>query len=168
MLGVRPLFSGDGAVRLKPTLLALLLAPATAWSAAEVGTCLTGAGVVVAPWTDGADPACGSDCGDEGETPVGEPSTLCSVEAGGCGPTEEAPPLAWPSEPRGPRCLEPGPECAPGAPATASVWTSAAAAQPDVSLIPQRASGTLPGPGMPQTDHPSLENPRTPETPPPR
>lgn len=134
--------------------LAFVLSPlgvAPAWASSEVGTCKTSAGVLVAPWTDEADPACGEDCADEAPDAIDVAASLCADADDGCTVEADEPLNIWPTapEPAGPRCLEPGPECSPAAPASA--WTVGTASVTETTLhpLPSRAAGTLPGASVP-------------------
>ena len=63
---------------------AILLLALPALGASDIGTCLTSAGVRVAPWTDPVDPACGEDCNndDDNDAPSADDNTLCSTTDG--------------------------------------------------------------------------------------
>jgi hypothetical protein len=122
---------------------------ATAFAQTDIGTCLTAAGLRIAPWTDGRDPACGADCGPDGipSTADDGPFTDRCVE-GDCG-SATALALPAPKPDPGPRCLTAGPGCDsdPGAPAPGhDGWGYAVGPLPTAAAqLPRRASGTLPG-----------------------
>ncbi len=144
-----------------------LIAAAPSWAATDIGSCRNAAGQVVAPWTDAVDPACGEDCG-EADSELQFEDALC--DGAGCSAAPDETALAWPvkPEPTGPRCLEPGPNCAPGAPGIAGVPGGTAVTAPVPAPMPQRASGTLPGAGEPTTALPPRDRDLTPERRPPR
>ena len=145
-----------------------MFAAAPAWAASDIGSCRTAAGVVVAPWTDAVDPACGEDCGETPEADDELDGALC--DDAGCSDLPDEPTLAWPSqpEPSGPRCVEPGPNCAPGGPGVAGVQGVPAMTAPQPTPMPRRASGTLPGAGDPLADQAPHDRTLTPELRPPR
>lgn len=116
----------------------------------DVGTCLTETGQRMAPWTDPVDPACGEDCGLVDPPEEG----LCSVEDGDCGAVAARPTMPAPS---GPRCLEPGAECAPDRTTGGGVPSGVVALAPPTPTAPRRIQGTLPGAGPPTTDAHPLE-----------
>lgn len=151
-------------------ILVSLAAPA--WAAAEVGTCRTATGVLVAPWTDDADPACGEDCAQAADLALD--TALC--DAAGCEVAATETGFNWPGqperalepEPSGPRCLEPGPECAPGAPGSAGVPMAAAAVGASPAHVPAPRPGLLPGAGAPTSTSSPCERTHAPEPRPPR
>lgn len=152
-------------IRLASIALVLTLA-APAW-AADLSTCLTEAGVRLAPWTDPVDPACGEDCGPEGEAGEDDDGTLCSTDDGTCGFDGLPVALEMP-EPVGPRCLEPGPLCAPGEPMNGGVASGVAAIAPPAPEAPSPRDVTLPGAGPPVTDARPHDRSQPPNPPPPR
>jgi|JI10StandDraft_1071094.scaffolds.fasta_scaffold512787_2 hypothetical protein len=133
-------------VRLAFAVLASLVLSSVA-SAAErsPGTCLTLEGVWLAPWTDALDPACGADCGADDS----EDDPLCTDEACFIEGVVTAPRMPAPS---GPRCLEPGPSCGEGdGGVPAPAWLAGGSgAEVRPVVMPQRATGTLPGAGPPE------------------
>jgi len=144
--------------------IALVLWTAAPAAAADVGTCLTESGVRLAPWTDPVDPACGEDCGPVVDQPGNE---LCSTEDGACGADELALVLEMP-EPKGPRCLEPGPACESGHSTHGGVASGVIALVPRPDPPPAPAGGTLPGAGPPVVDARPFERTFAPAAPPPR
>ncbi len=133
------------------TFLSLTLGAAPAW-ASEVGTCLTEAGVRVAPHSDSVDPACGADCGVEEE-----PAVLCSTEDGTCevererldwGPIQRLLLEASRSGPA-PICIEANPDCRPGNPNYSGAPGSVVALELSPLPLPTRGTGTLPGAEQP-------------------
>lgn len=122
---------------------------------AEMGTCLTNTGLLVAPWSDAADPACGEDCGAEGVvlefpdpelldpladdtdglTPCDDEDVgLCTFEEPeGRGDAELAP-----EDDEGPRCDHEGPECQRRAPTPGASpdLASGASSLTDTSALP--------------------------------
>ncbi len=150
---------------------ALTVSPALA--ASEVGTCRTGAGLLVAPWTDAGDPACGEDCGEEPQrldAEVVTDASLCDDDTA-CAVEGDDLATSWPNapEPTGPRCLEAGPECSPGAPATLWVSFAPPVASPEPNPPPSRATeGTILGAGTPTQLFVPCERDLTPNPRPPR
>jgi hypothetical protein len=151
-------------------LLVVVTGATPALARTDIGTCLTTGGVRVAPWTDGRDPACGEDCGPEGEDADDGAFEAC-VDGGcdGASAWRLPPPTPDPS-PRGPRCLTGGPSCEPGAPALAFEGWSAPVAPPahGLAVLPPRAPGTLPGAAPVAYRARRLERVSAPPTPPPR
>jgi len=145
--------------------IALLLCVTTPALAAELGTCLTEAGSRLAPRTDPIDPACGEDCGADVDE---EAETLCSTDDGACGVDDREPMALRMPAPTGPRCLEPGPTCAPGNPFHGAMTSGVVALAPAAVPSPRRASGTLPGAGSPIFDARPHELRLIPDSPPPR
>ena len=138
--------------------------------ASDLGSCLTEAGVRLAPHTDPRDPACGEDCGLDDETPI-----LCSTADGTCEVERER--LDWGPLARllleasrtgpAPICIEAGPECSRGEPVLAGGPVVAMALELDPRAIPRRGTGTLPGAGAPDTTAHACERDRlTPRRPP--
>lgn len=145
--------------------IALVLVFAAPAVAADVGTCLTEAGLRLAPWTDPVDPACGEDCGPEPEVELVD--GLCSTADGTCGADELAAALEMP-EPSGPRCIEPGPTCGSGQPVGGGVASGVIALAPAPLESPAPRGGTLPGAGPPFADARPWERTTAPGTRPPR
>lgn len=145
--------------------IALVLGCAAPAVAADVGTCLTEAGLRLAPWTDPVDPACGEDCGIEDEA---EPlAGLCSTDDGTCGADELAAALEMP-EPSGPRCIEPGPACQSGHSTHGGVASGVIALPAPPLESPAPRGGTLPGAGPPIADARPWDRTFAPSPPPPR
>ncbi len=151
------------------TLILLLAAPA----AAQVGTCVTDAGVRLAPWTDGHDPACGDDCGLANPFDDG----LCAADGSGCLEGGDPVALAMPRPlgadtqriPAGPRCIDDDDLCGSGAPSgVAGVPGGAAALAPTPLTLPPRARGLLPGATAAWPEPHALERDGAPEPRPPR
>jgi hypothetical protein len=152
-------------------LLVVITGAAPALARTDIGTCLTAGGVRVAPWTDGRDPACGEDCGADGQDDDDDATVATCVDGGceGASAWRLPPPTPDPT-PGGPRCLTGGPSCEPGAPApTSDGWMAPVA--PVVHAIvalPPRAPGTLPGAAPVAYRARLLERVSAPPTPPPR
>ncbi len=144
--------------------IACVLGVATPAVAADVSTCLTDAGMRLAPWTDPVDPACGEDCGVEDEE---QQPALCSTEDGTCGADELAAVLEMP-EPTGPRCIEPGPSCHGADSTHGGVASGVIALAPRPDPTPAPSSATLPGAGPPVVDAWPMERSEPPSAPPPR
>lgn len=125
-------------------MLIFVAAPA---AAAEIGTCLTEAGLRLAPWTDAVDPACGEDCGREEAD-----ETLCSTDTGACRLDGQLIAQLVMPAPSGPRCIEPGPECSPDRSTAGGVPGAVAALVPPLPTALRRIQGTLPGAGPPSTN----------------
>ena len=120
---------------------------------AEVGTCVTSAGVVVAPWSDAQDPACGADC-DAAPTGCSATSSACEqqVPSGSRFDLEAArahfkiehpePIDAPPSE--APSCRAGAPLCGTGGPPSAPGFGAIVFVLPRADIVPKYAGGLLP------------------------
>ena len=122
----------------RPWMIAVLFLTCLGVSApvyAEIGTCLSPSGLLMAPWSDAVDPACGQDCGADGvllEFPSADlvdpsPEAPCASDEENLCQLPDEPPsraLARASDsgdgpdldPDGPRCDHEGPECQRRAP----------------------------------------------------
>lgn len=133
------------------SILALTLFSLPAW--AEVGTCVTSSGVVVAPWSDARDPACGADCDAT--------ATGCDAAASACEQLDPArthfnleaarahfkiehpePVDAPPSE--APSCRAGAPLCGTGGPPSATGFGATGFVLPTTDVVPQYTGGLLP------------------------
>jgi len=149
---------------------------------AQVGTCVTASGDSIAPWTDGTDPACGSDCAPAQQD--------CSLSVDACGQDqsdasqfhlnsalvhfkrdlpEPVEAIDGPSN-DAPSCLNGAPLCGSGGPHTAYVTGGLVLVLPSFNdVIPPYRGGLLPfqaaWPEMPTiSDHlepPMARPPRT-------
>ncbi|MCA9540649.1 MAG: hypothetical protein KC620_17240 [Myxococcales bacterium] len=149
---------------------AILLLALPALGASDIGTCLTSAGVRVAPWTDPVDPACGEDCNndDDNDAPSADDNTLCSTTDGTCGIEDAAERAPRMPAPAGPRCLEPGPWCTSGDPIAVGGAGFNLLIAPRPATAPQRARGLLPRSEPEEFIARPVDRHVPPRTPPPR
>lgn len=125
----------------------------------DIGTCLTVAGVWVAPWTDPVVPACGEDCGDAPE------DSACDGDGDCLSPGDAGPRMP---EPRGLRCLDPGAECGPQPTGSFSALQNLLLAPPSRWGLDPPNLGSLPGAGPPTSRCRGATRDLRPPVPPPR